>query len=479
MRIPFSNGFYRSDSRPLSAQEAINCFPEPQEAEGISETAVLGTPGISLELTTGSDSVDANRGGHVMANVAYIVNGSSLYKVNSDGTSESIGTIDGFQRVVMSDNGTQLFVLVPGLKGYVYTVSGGLVEVTDEGFTANGIPTYVTFVDGYFVFTTNAKRFISSAINDGTNYDSTDVGTANSDPDELTACIVLNNQLYLIGTETIEQFANRPRGADFPFQRTGNFADYGSSAPYSIIKTSGSIWFVGSSVDEPVGVYQYSGTGQPQKVSTRPIDTLLQSLSSDDIKVINAWAYSQVGHYFIGFNLGSTSIVYDLSTGLWHERKSTITYSDDVSVQTRCRISCVLPVYGKLLVGDLFDGRVGSLSTEVYAEYGEHIIRRVVGQPFVNQMMSFTVPSLEATIESGVGNSDVADPQLTMERSLDGKTWTDSRKASMGKIGEYEKRQIWRKLGRAARFEYFAFETSEKCKFALLRVDANIIPGVK
>lgn len=479
MKLVFSNGFYRSDSKPLSAQEAINCFPEPQEIQGISDAVVLGIPGISQELTTGSSDTDANRGGHVMSGVAYMVNGSSLYRIGSAGAYTSLGTIDGRSRVVMADNGTQLVILVPGFKGYVYTVTDGLSEITDEDFTVNGVPTYVTFVDGYFVFITNEKRFICSSINDGTTYNGTDVGTAESDPDDLTACVVLNNQLYLIGTETIEQFANRPRGADFPFQRTGNFADYGSRSPYSVVKTNGQIFFVGSSVDEPVGVFAYSGTGQPQKVSTRPIDTLIQSLSAPQVKDILAWSYSQGGHSFVGFNLGDTSIVFDLSTGLWHERRSTITYSGGIVATTRYRVSCVLPVYGKLLVGDLVDGRVGLLSNTVYSEYGEHIIKRVVGQPFLNELMSFTVPMLEATVESGVGNSDVTDPQIKMERSLDGKTWTDPRQASMGKLGEYQKRQIWYKLGRASRFEYFAFESSEKCKFVLIRVDAKVIPGLK
>lgn len=479
MKLPFANGFYRSDSKPLSTQEAINCFPEPQEIQGISDAVVLGIPGISQELTTGSESSDANRGGHVMDGIPYVVNGNSLYRINSDSTATSLGTIDGSDRVVTADNGTQLVILVPGVKGYVYTVANGLVEITDAEFTANGMPNYVTFIDGYFVYTTTDKRFICSSINDGTAYNGTDVGTAESDPDDLTACVVLNNQLYLIGTETIEQFANRPRGADFPFQRTGNFADYGTRSPYSVVKTNGQIFFVGSSVDEPVSVFAYSGSGQPQKISTRPIDTLLQKLSETQVTEIIAWSYSQGGHSFIGFTLSNTTIVFDLTTGLWHERKSRVTSDDGAVVTSRYRVSCVLPVYGKLLVGDLKDGRIGTLSATVYSEYTENILKRVVGQPFVNEMRSFTVPQLEATVESGVGNSNVTDPQIMMERSIDGVTWTDPRQASMGKLGEYQKRQIWYKLGRASRFEYFAFESSEKCKFALIRVDAKVIPGLK
>lgn len=474
--LPFANGFYRSNSKPLSAQECVNCYPEPQEVEGVSTVAVWGCPGISQLATTGDD---ANRGGHVMNGLAYVVNGEDLVEVGGAGATTTLGSIVSTERCVFADNGTQLMILVPGVKGYIYTEADGLVEITDPDFTVNGIPIYVTFVDGYFVCVTSDKRFTSSALNDGTSWNGTDVGTAESDPDAITAAVVLNNQLYLIGTETTEQFANRPRGADFPFQRTGNFSDYGSGSRYSIIKTMARIYFVGSSKGEPVSVYEYSGTGQPTKVSTFPIDSLLQSLNSSQISDIVAWAYSESGHHFVGFNLGNTSIVYDISTGQWHERKSTVTYSTGIVSTQRYRVSCVLPVYGKNLVGDLIDGRIGVMDLDYFDEYGEAIRRRIVGQPFQNQGMGFFVPMIEMWMEPGVGNSDTEEPEVRMSRSIDGRNWTDTRGRDIGKVGEYDKRQIWYRNGRASRWEHFAFETSAKCKIVFMALFGEVKAAFK
>jgi len=476
--LPFGNGFYKSDSAPLSAQVCINFYPEPLEVEGLSTYSVRGTPGLVQEATTGSTTEDSNRGGHVMSDKAYFVNGTTLYRIGNAGDQENLGTIAAGERVVCADNGTQMVVLVPNETAYVYTVLDGLTEITDEGFTENGVPVFVAYVDGYFVFITDQKKFISSALNDGLSYDSTDVGTAESDPDALTGAVVLNNQLYLIGTETTEQHANRPRGADFPFQRTGNFADFGSRSRYSIVEIGGRAYFVGGSKNE-TSVLEYTGSGQPQKISTRPIDNILQDLTQPQIANIVGWAYSQGGHYFVGFNLGNTTIVFDISTGLWHERRSTVTYANEIAGTARCRMNTVLQAYGKVLAADAFDGRIGRLDLDVFDEYGENMIRRCVGQPLQNQGASLSVPMLEVTMESGMGNDDVTDPQVRMERSLDGKTWKDARDRDIGQIGEYDKRQIWYRNGRASRFEYFAFEMSAKCKAVIMQVIGDVVSGYK
>jgi len=125
------------------------------------------------------------------------------------------------------------------------------------------------------------------------------------------------------------------------------------------------------------------------------------------------------------------------------------------------------------------DGRVGELDPDVYTEYGSAIIRRVATQPFQNNMQSVFFPSLELTVESGVGNADVTDPQITLERSKDGKTWSDPISRSIGKIGQFSRRAIWRRNGRASRFEVFRFTLTDAVKPVIIQLTANIIGGDK
>ena len=51
----------------------------------------------------------------------------------------------------------------------------------------------------------------------------------------------------------------------------------------------------------------------------------------------------------------------------------------------------------------------------------------------------------EAQIQSGVGNSLATDPQIILQYSKDGgNTWSNEMARSMGQVGEYLTRAIWR-----------------------------------
>lgn len=480
--LPFTNGFYMSQSLPVSAQQCVNLHTVIHQAPALSAEMLVGTPGIDQLLTTGSTALDINRGSWVMAGVPFVVNGESLYKIESDYTATLLGEVEGTARVSMADNGTQLLVVCGG-RGYVHYAEGEqnyFSEIVDDSFTENGDPQHVLYIDGYFLCTTDSKKFIISPINDALgNWNSLDAGSAEADPDVITAPAKINNQLYIFGSKTIEGFANVAVGADFPFRRAGVFAEKGCPAPFSIVTVNSYIFFVGRSDRESPAIWQYDGSGQPLKVSTTAIDLLLQELTEEEVGEVFAWTYAQKGAYFVGFALPSTAIVYDLISERWHERKSRVVATDGQVTNERFRVNSIAAAYGKLLVGDSEDGRIGDMNINIYDEYDSEIVRRASTQPFQNNMQSIRIPMVELTIESGVGNSDVTEPVVRMQRSLNGKTWTTWRSRSMGKIGEYGLRQIWYKNGFASRFESFAFECSDRCKVAFLQLTADIHGGNK
>jgi hypothetical protein len=135
----------------------------------------------------------------------------------------------------------------------------------------------------------------------------------------------------------------------------------------------------------------------------------------------------------------------------------------------------MVQAYNHVLCGDSIDGRIGLLDPQFYSEYGADIIRTVATQPFQNTMNSFFVPSIELTVESGVGNTTVVDPQISMERSRDGKTWSDPRSRSIGKVGEYDLRAVWRRNGYVNRFEIFRFTLTGQVKPVIIQLTADIV----
>ena len=477
--LPITNGFYVSNSLPISAQECTNWYVVVEGAPALAQETLRGTPGIEQVETTGT-VLQSNRGAHTMAGVPYFVNGTKLYRLDQTQVIPTevydlvdLGTVAGTARVSMADNGTQLLILVPGGNGYIWNhVTSTFSQITDLDFTANGNPQFVVFIDGYFVVSTDTKKFIVSAINDGTSWNALDYGTAESDPDNIVAPIVFKNQLFISGSQTFEAFQNIG-GSDFPFQRSGLFLDKGVFAPYSLINTQDTFIWVGGGQNESPGIWAFAGNGS-QKISTVAIDFILQGLTPTELEAIYAWTYSQNGAYFVAFALPTSTLVYDHASKRWHERKSYIS-----SEQVAYRVSGLTQAYNNVFCGDTIDGRIGKLDPDLFTEYEGPIVRTVATQPFQQNMQAIFVPSLELTVESGVGNSDVPDPVIAMDRSVDGKTWSDQRVRKLGKVGEYDRRAIWRRNGRASRFEVFRFTLSDAVKPVIIQLTANIIPGAK
>jgi hypothetical protein len=474
-QLPIANGFYVSDSLPIAAQECTNWYPNIVQGAGLAQETLFGTEGI-VQLATSGVLDNVNRGSHEMAGKPYFVNGERLYRLDESGgayTLTFIGDVEGTVRVSMADNGTQLMVLVPNGNGYIYNhVTDTFSQITDSDFTANGVPQFVVFIDGYFLITTDSKKFIVSSINDGLSYNALDFGTAESDPDEIVAPVVYKNQLFISGGQTFRAFQNIG-GADFPFQRTGLFLQKGCYAPYSLVNAQDTFMWVGGGENEGPAIWALNGNSTV-KVSTTAIDSLLSKLSDTQVAGIYSWAYASKGAYFIGFALPATTLVYDTTSQRWHERKSFLEGNLGA-----LRVSSVVKAYNNILCGDIIDGRIGQFDQSVYTEYGNTIVRRVATQPFQNNMQSVFFPSLELTVESGVGNEAVVDPQIVLERSKDGKTWSGPIARSIGKIGEYTRRAIWRRNGRAARFEVFRFTLTDAVKPVIIQLTANIIGGDK
>lgn len=472
--LPITSGYYSLRHLPISHQRCSNCYPTAVEQPALSQAQLLFTPGLHQLLTTGGVT-HANRGAHVMAYIPYYVNGSGLYQIvrsttKVDGadtityTDVLLGTIGGTAPVSMADNGTQLVVLVPGQWAYVWDGTT-LTPVTDTDFVANGLPQVVEYVDGYFVFTTDSKKFIISSLNNGLEYSALDFTSAEADPDAIVAPVVLDNALYILGSETTEGFQNTPSVGRTPFVRTGLVLDIGCRARFSVVKIAGAFFMIGAGVNEAPAIWKFQGSAYT-KISTNAVDILLSTFTEIEISGAVGSAYGADGAYFVMFRLPTTTLCYDVTTEKWHERNSVF---NDVSGPWR--VASLVSAYGQILVGDTVDGRIGVLSLDHLDEYGTGIIRLFTTQPFANLGNEIAVAMLELTMESGAGNSDVEDPVVSMAASRDGKTWSNERARKIGKVGEYSQRVVWYRNGTFDRFVVFLFRMSEPIKSAFIKLE--------
>ena len=473
--LPITNGFYLSDSRAISAQQCINWYPNIVSSPALSQETLFGTAGAVQVNSTGVLN-QQNRGSEKMNGIAYFVNGTSLVRLNVDETIDTLGTIEGIGRVSMATNGTQLVILVPGGKGSVFVEDGDVftpdINAVDSDFTANGQPQHAEFINGFFVFTTDSKKFISSAINDALSYNALDFGTAEADPDDIVAPIVHKNQLFLLGSEICEVFDSVDAGAGFSFQRVEGFImEKGLFSPFSVIKGDSTFRFVGGGKDESPGIYEFRGSDFV-KISNTAIDAVLQDLTSDQVSNIFAMHYGFNGQFFTTFTMLGETFEYNSISQRWHQRRSFIGGALDA-----WRVASIVTAYGKLYIGDRIDGRIGVLDEDVFTEYDGTIFRLVDTMPFAANGNSFTVSSMEMTVESGVGDFVTVNPLMRMSRSLDSKKFTDELTKPMGKIGEFDKRMIWRRLGRARRWEMFRYIMTAPVKPVIIKLTARFKGG--
>lgn len=481
-QLDIYGGFFASQTPPISAQRLINAHVQiPETAGAYSQKVIAPMPGLTQQATTGL--INNNRGVWEMAGIPYFVYGPSLFRVNRtivDGenvfTLETISAaITGTGDVSMSDNGTQLIIVIDG-DGFIYNhVIDQFDPITDPDFLANGNPQEVDFVDGLFVISTDTKKFINSAINDGLSYNALDFSTAENDPDPIVAPKVFRNRLYIFGSETVQPFRNI--GGTAPFASIqGALLNKGLFAPKSIVEGSNHMYWIGGGKDERAQIWRSDGN-TPERVSNEAIDNLLQNLT--DVSLVVGWTYSQKGARFIAFRLPDTTLVLDEITGVWHERQSRFVDSRNETQTVGWRVANLATAYDLVWVGDSLDGRIGTIENDSFSEYTDNnILRTLITQPFSNETNKFSIPALKLTMDGGAGNATVADPQIRLSISRNGgRSFGNERSRGIGKVGEFKRVAVWNRNGSFTATAVLKFEWSEPARFSIIRLDARIKRG--
>lgn len=478
MRIPLPLGFtfYQSDSLMFSAQRCVNWIPIVGEDAALTQRYLAQPLGLKQFADSG---LTANRGALVMAGIPYFVNGSTLISVSSSGSVTNHGTIAGLTRVSMATNGRYLVIVVPGIVAYAYdNTTSTLATITDTDFRQAST---VVFKDGYFVFSSfDGAVFFNSALNDPFEYSALDFGSAEINPDKITALHVNHNELFVCGSETIELFQN-VGGSGFPFQRIpGANIQKGVRAPNSLVEFDNTFCFVGGGLNEKPAIWKVSGSSSAQKISTDAIDKEIQKYTSTEIEAAFAITFSDRGQFLAVFTFESTTIasrtfVYNATasalTGgrVWFELQTGVT-------DNRFRVQSIAYAYGKLLVGDSLSGVIGELDSSTLDYYDDEIWRRSVTAPFSNNGLPIFSGEFEATFQSGVGltSGTGSDPQVSMNFSDDGgQTFSDPVTRSIGKIGKHEQRAVWQRQGRFPVSRSIGLTVTDKVKANLIGLAAS------
>jgi len=510
MKTPILGSSYVARSVNAADNRMVNLFPEIIPEGGKEAAFLQRTPGLRLLATVGSGPI---RGLWQFNGLSYIVSGYNLYRMDSSYNTRFLGVVGGTGPVSMADNGTQLFIACNG-PSYIYnTVTNDFAPIADEDFT--GAVT-VGYIDGYFVYNEpNSQKIWVTSLLDGTSVDPLDFASAEGSPDKLVSLIVAHREVWLFGSSSVEVWYDAGL-ADFPLQRIqGAFNELGCAAPYSVAKMDNTVFWLGADARGNGIVYRANGyTGQ--RISTHAIEWQIQQYGN--ISDAIAYTYQQDGHsfYVLTFPSASVTWVYDASTQAWHERAS---WSGDQFY--RHRSNCQMSFNNEIIVGDYENGRLYAFDPDKYSDNGQtqRWLRSWRALPTgTNDLRRTTHYSLQLDCETGVGLSeppnsvDIFDgeynvgylltedgkflitetgeyivataelyttmiPRVMLRWSDDGgHTWSNEHWTSVGTIGSYGRRAVWRRLGMTLKIRDRVYEISgtDPVKTAILGAELKI-----
>lgn len=352
------------------------------------------------------------------------------------------------------------------------TLSGGEYSPVNSA-------TDITWIDGYFIVNEGGtNRFFVSDL-DSFNINTLSFASAEASPDLVLAVAANNRNLWVFNEKSIEIYVNTGN-ADFPFERVqGGFLDVGCLAKYSVAQIDGTLFWLGRTKDGHGRVYAASGMSY-KRISTHAIEQVIKSYGSPSSAV--AYAYQDGGHSFYVLNFDEATWVYDLTTGLWHERA----YFRDGSLERhRANFHTYSSNLGLHIVGDYATNDVYILDDTYYKDGDDEIVRLRAFPHISGGYKRVFCHKLQLDMETGIGldgGVQGSNPTVMLDWSDDGgHTWSSEQfalaDAGSGQIGEYKTRVIWRRLG-SFRDRVFRIKITDPVKVRLINVDIEAEVGV-
>lgn len=360
--------------------------------------------------------------------------GGYIYRCIQAGTSFSVEPIFNTARFSTTVDGTVIWERTTSFR-----------EVTDDGFLGSNV---IAYQDGYFILARPGTNTVYSSNLYSTSFNALNFTNLSGSTAPVLNLVSLHRNLYIQTSQTTEVYYNAGISPGFPFARiNGGYLEQGLAAQYSMTQTANAMFWLGQDKSGN-GIVYTTADFLPQRISTFAIEAQFAEYSN--ISDAIAYTYTEGGHsfYVLNFPEAQKTWCYDISTKFWHERA----YNDNGNQVMQKQVYHQF-TFGMHFVGDYTNGNIYEQSQNYYTDNGTVIIRKRVSPHLAKDILRMFYSSFQLDIQQGQGlNGTVqgSDPQCMLRFSDDGaRTWSNIKMASIGKIGEYKKRAIFRRLGHA------------------------------
>jgi len=367
----------------------------------------------------------------------------------------------------------------------MYAINFSVLPSTDGAFSGGNT---CDIVDNYFVYDRpNSQQWgasnLLSPISANTSYSSKDGA-----PDNLVALIVDHREVYLMGEASSEVWVD-VGAVPFPFQRIpGTSTQHGVASKFSLARLGNSFAYVSRNNRGQAQIMQMNGY-MPTRISNHAVENSITNKYIDDAI---AWTYQLEGHevYVVSFPTLELTWAYDSTTAMWHKWL----YTNSDGSYSRHRGNCCAVFQGMVLIGDYSNGSIYELDKQNYTDNGQNVRRlrraphlvadlqrqyfdelQIQFQPGVGTTgltvglttniylnspyiiypdATFTIAPFDTYIigiQAAVNNTTTTTyPQAMLRWSNDGgSTWSKEYWVTIGQLGKYKNRAIWRRLGMA------------------------------
>ena len=388
----------------------------------------------------------------------------------------------------------------------LYALNFTQIPSSDGAFSGGNT---VDTVDNYFVYNRPGTQQFGASDPLSPISQSTSFASKDGSPDNLVSIIVDHREVFLLGEASSEVWID-VGAVPFPFQRIpGTSTQHGIAAVYSMARLANSFAYVSRNNRGQGMIVQMNGY-IPQRISTHAVENTLVNQYIDDAI---AYTYQLEGHecYVVTFPTIDLTWVYDSTTQMWHKWLSV----DNSNVYHRHRSNCSAVFQNMVLVGDYANGKIYELDRSNYTDDGSEVRRlrraphlvadlqrqyfeefQIQFQPGVGTTgfykpesaiyiqspyiiysdASLIIGSLDNVIlgiQNTINATDVTTyPQAMLRWSNDGgSTWSREYWVTIGSMGRFKNRAIWRRLG-MARDRVFEVVVTDPVKAVI--VSANL-----
>jgi len=394
----------------------------------------------------------------------------------------------------------------------MYGLNFSVLPSTDGAFSGANT---VDIIDNYFVYNNPTTQQwgasdLLSPISPQTSYSLKDGA-----PDDLVALIVDHREVYLMGEISSEVWTDVGT-VPFPFQRIpGTSTQHGIAAPFSLARLGNSFAYVSRNNRGQAQIMQMQGY-IPQRISTHAVENTLANQYVGDAV---AWTYQLEGHevYVVSFPSLELTWAYDIATQMWHKWLYTATDS----TYQRHRGNCCATFQGLVIVGDYENGKLYELDKKNYTDDGQNVRRLRRAPHLVTEFQRQYFDELQIQFQPGVGTTGLSgpaqvtstntiylgdtytitadatlsiesiktyvlgtqqamnlqttdNPQAMLRWSNDGgSTWSNEHWTSVGQMGKYRNRAIWRRLGQA-RDRIFEVSVTDPVNFVIISANLKV-----